>query len=1664
MLIRLVSEGRDATLLEREELAAWPGWGATPELFDDTDTRFTEQRAQLKSLWSEEEWAAARRTVLNAHYTNPTYTKAIWSAVTAAGFTTGVVLEPGSGSGNFIGTAPAGAQMVGIELDPTTASVSRLLFPEADIRTESFADTVLEGAGFDAVVGNVPFGQFTLFDKAYNPDKLSIHNHFIVKALRLTKPGGIVAVLSSRWSLDAENPKAREVMAKHGSLLGAVRLPAGAHGETAGTDVVTDLLIFRRNNEGVTDPNSHLWVPAPRTTLAGEQLHVNQYFLDHPADVIGELTARTGRFGPEVTVTAPTVGPTVAVRLGWAAEAIAKRAVEEGRGWAAADTVVSDRPVARVVQQHSQAIGHLSLNGGVIQAQGTDGPTTVKLPKAVQGELAALLRLRDAAVGLLDEEAGTSVDTDALAGLRRTLNREYDLYVDQFGPINRVTVTDTGKLDEDDDPIVRRAFPRAVRLLRDDPHSATVMALERFDEESGKARKAAIFSRRVVGAVTAVTAVDTAEEAIVVSLDRTGRIDPQLIGDLLHIPEETVAVRLGSLVFADPDAGGELVVAGQYLSGNVRAKLRAAVVIANEDPAYLGNVAALQAVIPVELGPSEIDVRPGALWVPVTDVQAWLADVLRKEVKACEFINGNWNFAIRGKVDDVIASKWGIQGDHKQLSAETFVKAVLNNDKMKLEYTVEIGPPKVMGVDAAGTEAMAEKSEALTEHFQDWLWAEPERATRLQTLYNDRFNALVLRSYASSVLTFPGKAATFTPRPHQHEAVARMVAEESVGLFHEVGAGKTAEMVMGVMELKRLGMVSKPAIVVPNNMLEQFTREFKQIYPRAQVLAAGSDDLAKKGVRDGRSLFVAKAATGDWDAVILTQGSFKRISMGEAGDDYVRAQVAAYRKTVEELEGSAITRGGIKDIEKQIITMEEGLKRNLDIPRDQGVTFEQSGIDYLCIDEAHGYKNLTVKSGIEDFGKAAGSQKATDLDMKLWFLREKLGRSRVATLATATPVANSLVEMYVMQKYLRPSMLEAAGVGTPDGWATQFTQQVTAMEQSSSQGFHLKTRTAKFRNVPELLTMWHAVGDVKTAKDLNLPTPRIAIRGDGTRTPNIVAVEPTQGQREGMKDIAARAEQVKAGLVDPRDDNMLKISSDGRSLALDPRLRGDVDTPEDSERTKLDIASSNIFARWQDNADRVFLDNLGEESETRGALQLVFADRGVPNLEKWNVYDALKESLIEKGMPAHLIKFIHDAGSDEEKATLFTKCRNGQVAVIIGSTDKMGTGTNIQDRTIALHHLDCPWRPADVTQREGRIVRQGNQNSEVEILRYVTEGSFDGYMWQTVTRKAKFIDQVMGGRLDVREVDDLSEEALSYAEITAIAAGDMRILEKVQLDADIQKVVRQERAFNREHTAVTNRIRDLNGTIGRFDEDISTARSQILDRFVATTGDTFTCEVRDMKHLAATLPRIHTERDDAGLAVQSLVTGQVRYVLDRIYGYHNEHPMPLSAVEVWMGSVRFDASVRFNPKNPRNPDVRLAVSALPSLAVEIPFTEFQSMPPGNLARRIEHRASSIPAKVQEWEAKRAELDGTRTELETMAERVWERAPHLEELRGRRDALVAEMLAVEPSPVDADQRGDIGAGTGPDHGSLGVIYGDPFAPTFTPQPTLGQDAGRMRLAP
>jgi N12 class adenine-specific DNA methylase len=1368
------------------------------------------------------EYAAAARSTLNAHYTDAALVQAIWAGVTRLGFTGGSVLEPGVGSGNFLAFAPEGARLVGVELEPVTAAIAAALYPQAQILSESFADTRAPEGSFDLVVGNVPFGKVALNDRRHNPGGHSIHNHFLIKSLHLTRPGGLVAVLTSRYTMDAANPAARREMAALADLVGAVRLPSGAHQRAAGTKAVIDLLVLRRR-EPDRDPTGPGWELTDVLDVRDGQARVNTYFAQHPEHVLGELAVATssGLYRAEELVVDGDrdAAPALAAAL----EQIADHAHEVGLAMGTTRAPTAPRPVALVGQATGRPDGYLAVTSGGDFTRIENGQTVPYKPPASQAaELRALLRLRDIEVALLEAEAASIDDTDDIVGLREQLNTAYDAYVRQYGPINRFTWRRTGRTDAQtgEERLARIRPPQGG--FRTDPYATAVFALEHFDSTHQTAAKADIFRQRVVAPRAPRLGADTPADALAICLDQHGEVRLDEVARLLGIPDSEARAALGTLVFDDPDTG-RCVPAPEYLSGNVRVKLTQAQAAAAEDARFAVNVTALTDVIPRDLGPDEIEARLGAAWISAPYVAQFLRETLDDPSLVVEHPGGStWTVKSDRRQSVLATSRWGT----KRYPAPDVAQALLEQRQIRI-YDVE--PDGTRYFNPGETVAAQEKATELAERFSEWVWEDPQRATVLAGEYNTRFNAMVLRSYDNVPLSLPGLTVSFQPRPHQLAAVARIISEPSVGLFHEVGAGKTAEMVIGAMELRRLGLVKKPAIVVPNHMLEQFGREFLQLYPQAKLLAAQREDLE----RERRRTFVARCATGDWDAVIITRSAFERIQMSpQVQRAYLNREIEAIDAQLDHAKAEG-QRFSVKRLERMKLQTEERIKNKLDGVKDPGITFEQTGTDYLFADEAHAYKNLRTPSNIPNMS-VDGSQRASDLDMKIAYLRERY--DRVATLATATPIANSMGEAYTMQRYLRPDLLTDAGITDFDTWAATFGQTTTAIEVApDGGGMRMQTRFAKFVNVPELLRMWHVTADIKTADDINLPTPPLAAReSDGQRLPETVVVAPSEELKEYVDELAQRAEQVRAKAVDPTTDNMLKISSDGRAAALDLRLVGrHTDEPQ-----KLDIAAATIAGIWEQHRDRLYPGPDGNPHPTPGALQIVFADLGTPRPGQWSVYDQLRQQLATLGVPREQIRFIHEARNDREKGELFAACRDGRVSVLIGSTERMGVGTNVQARAVALHHLDCPWRPADLQQRDGRIARQGNLNDEIRILRYVTEGSFDGYLWQTVQRKAQFIAQVMRGRLDVREIEDIGDSALSYSEVKALATGNPLLLDQAQAQAEVTRLERLERAHHRSHDSLRWTVRETEKRIEYLAARAEAAQAAI-GRRVDTHGDKF---------------------------------------------------------------------------------------------------------------------------------------------------------------------------------------------------------------------------------
>jgi N12 class adenine-specific DNA methylase len=1425
VLARLEREERPATAVERETLAAWSSWGAVPEIFDETRAEWAPVRGQLHELLGEQGYAAARRTTINAHYTHPAIARAMWELAGELGFREGRVLEPGCGAGVFIGLAPAGAEMTGVELDDTTAAIAQELHPDARIIARSFAQYQPRGT-FDLAVGNVPFADVRLYDPVHNRQQHSIHNHFIVKSLALTRPGGHVIVLSSRYTLDAANPAARREISGLADLLGAVRLPTGAHRRAAGTDALTDLLILRRREPGA-EPLSESWVNTRMVQLQGGEARVNEYFIEHPDRVLGELAVGHGMYGAD---TLSVVGELDADEI---AEAISGHGRRIADAAPAVPQRSSERPAVDADElqlvEASEGLwdGHLVMLANGTFAEVKDGlEHPIQTPGTIAAELRALLGLRDRARELLATEAQSLQDTPRIAELRTRLRADYESYYARYGPINRFTLRRTGRIDpESGEERMARIAPRAITAFRGDPFCPLVMSLEAFDETTQRATPATLLSKRVIAPREPVLGVETPQDALAVCLDTHGHVEIDEIARLLGRSAQDARRALGELVYDDPQQGARLVPAAEYLSGNVRAKLDDARAGVDQNPALAANVAALERVLPVDLGADEVEPRLGAAWIDVEDHRAFLAEILQDPSVRVEH-PGGMVWAVRANNSSVLArSEWGTT----RVAAAEITKAVLEQRPVQVTDELDDGRRVVNPVETA---AAQDKANAIQERFVDWCWQDPDRAQRLLREYNRRFNSIVLRDYGpeGERLSLPDIALTFEPMPHQRAAVARMLCEPAVGLFHQVGAGKTAEMCIGVTELRRLGMVRKPCLVVPNHMLEQFSREYLQLYPQARVLAASSQDLAG----EKRRRFVARVASNDWDAVLMTRSAFERLPVTpETQARYVEKELREARAML----ANAQAAGGltVKRVEKMVLSREQDLARQLDAEKDPGISFEETGIDYLAIDEGHSYKNLRTVSNIPG-AAIEGSQRARDLHLKTEYLRERHG-GRVITIATATPIANSITEAHVMQRYLRPDLLADAGVEHFDQWAATFGQTVTAIEMAPTGGgnYRMATRFSRYQNVPEMLRMFHVFADVKTAQDLDLPTPQLAARADGQRAPETVVIPASPEITTYVTELGQRAEQVRARAVLPEDDNMLKITGDGRKAALDMRLA--TGQPA-TGACKLDVAAGRIAGIWREHRDQPYNDpDTGERSPTPGALQIVFCDLGTPR-DGWNAYDELREQLASLGVPRHQIRYVHEAKNDAEKGRLFAGARAGHISVLIGSTEKMGVGTNIQARAVAMHLLDCPWRPSDVEQREGRILRQGNQNQEVQILRYVVEGSFDSYSWQTVERKARFIAQIMRGRLDTREIEDIGDNALSFAEVKALASGDPLILDKANADAEVTRLSRLERAWQRNHQTLRSTIAAASARVDARERAIATV-TDALDRRTDTRGDRF---------------------------------------------------------------------------------------------------------------------------------------------------------------------------------------------------------------------------------
>lgn len=1601
VLERCRSEGRWATSEEQAELARWSGWGSIPHIFDEADGKRAAERAELhRLLGSDEAWAAARATTINAHYTSAEVVEAMWRIVADLGFTDGRVLEPGCGSGNFLGFAPDGVEMVGVEMDPTTAAIAQQLYgARATIHNRPFEEFNSPDGVYDLIVGNVPFGKVTPYDRWHNPAGHTLHNYFLVKSLNLTRPGGLVVALTSRYTLDAANPAARRDMASLADLVGAVRLPAKAFAASSGTQVVVDLLVLRRRDDRA-EPEGPSWIDAVPAELddvdqAGDPLLVNEYLAARPENVLGRLGVARGMYR-EHELTVEATGPLDA-QLTEALRRLAAEADERGATFVAASQPVREQRTpslldvpaesfeARYAQEGSLVVARSGEIGHFVNGRVT--PYSTRIPKEVS-ELRRLVRLRDAARAVLEVQLRNGGD-DELAETQHALVDHYDSYRRIYGPINRFKLSRTGRRDpETGTQIMRRDLPSMGGFRMTDPDWPFVAALEIFDDETKTARQAPIFTERVVAPPTKRMQADSAADALAMCLDEAGTVSLQRVAELLGVDPEDARGRLGELVFDDP-ASGDLVPAAHYLSGNVRAKLDTARNATEHDgaPRWQANIMALEAALPRQLEPHEIIVRLGTPWVPAEDLEVFCAEVLGVTASVEHMVGlGRWTVAARvgGSRSVALSSEWGTE----QASAVTLLEASLNQ-RLQTVYMQGKGGKRVR--DDGETLLAREKQDSLSSRFGDWVWENPARARRLAQLYNERFCSTVLPHHDGSHLSLPGLAANFIPRQHQRDAVARILTDGRALLAHAVGAGKTATMVIAAMELRRLGLARKPAIIVPNHMLEQFSREWLQLYPTARILIADSGQLSK----DRRKAFVARCTTGDWDGVVFTHSGFEQIPLGtETLRTYLREELEAARSAL------AVSKKGkglsVKKLEAAIARLKQTYTKLVaaDV-KDDGVRWEETGIDHLMVDEAHLFKNRRIVTSIDGVA-SKGSQRAQDLDAKLWQLRRSQG-VRTATFATATPVANSMAELWVMQSYLQPDVLDETGLRAFDSWAGNFGRTHTALELApDGASYRMKTRFARFQNVPELLTMFHQVADVRSHDDLKLPTPAVA-----SGKPDSVVVPPSDELRRLLLQLAARADAIQLGRVTPDEDNMLAVTGDGRRAALDLRLVG---RPPDPEGGKIAAAARRIAGTYHATREQTYVDMHGQPSPRAGALQLVFCDVSTPAAAGWNAYDELRDQLVRRGVPADDVRYMQHAKTDAAKAKLFAACRDGRVAVLIGSTETMGVGTNVQARAIALHHLDAPWRPADIEQREGRILRQGNQNETVEIIRYVTEGSFDTYMWQTLQRKAEFIAQIASGDLGSREIDDLGEQVLSFAEVKALATGDPRIMEKAAVDADVARLSRLERGHHDEQ----HRLRYF----AKSARESAAGSLELAERYEAlqtkvtdTLGDAFTMTVDG---------QVFTKRTDAGARLVEVLQRR----LTETPADTTTEPGPAAH----LAGLVIHGQTTTVIEN----EIRLSV---PEIDYEWRLVEHEwsTQDPGGLVQRLERRIQRIPETIDRL---RADAAASTTEAEQADARLgqpWEHADQLARLRRRQQELDEELtISGSAPPPDRSTPDDAGA--------------------------------------
>ena len=1348
LLKKCQEENRFATPEEQIILSKYVGWGGLSEAFDENNSAWATEYLELSSVLTPEEYASARESTLTAFYTPPEVITAIYKAMEQMGFKEGNLLEPSCGIGNFIGMLPDAMQdskIYGVELDTISAGIAQQLYQKTTIAAQGFEETNLPDSFFDGVVGNVPFGDFKVLDKRYDKHKFLIHDYFFAKSLDKLRPGGVMALVTSKGTMDKENSAVRKYIAQRAELLGAIRLPNNTFKGNAGTEVVSDILILQKRDRLIDiEPD---WV---HLDTDENGIKMNSYFVQHPEMILGEMKMVSGRFGMEATCV-PYENADLAAQLD---EAVANIHGEITEYEAEEELEEEDNsiPADPTVRNFSY-----TLVDDKIYYRENSRMTPVEVSATAENRIKGMIAIRNSVRTLIELQTEDYPDSEIKAEQER-LNRLYDTFSGKYGLINSRANTS--------------AFSQ-------DSSFSLLSALEIIGEDGELERKADMFSKRTIKPHTPVTSVDTASEALAVSLGEKATIDMDYMMELSGKSENEIFEDLKGVIFLNPlyEYGNsyepKYLMADEYLSGNVREKLRIAKKSAELYPEdYKVNVEALQKVQPKDLTASEISVRLGATWLPPDDVQEFIFHLLETPRYA------QWNIKVHFSP---FTSEWNIEGKSydkgnvrayntygtSRINAYKIIEETLNLKDVRIFDYIEDDEGKKKAVLNKKETAIAQsKQEMIKQEFQDWIWSDPERRERLCKSYNEKFNSVRPREYDGSHIIFNGMNPEIELREHQKNAVAHILYGGNTLLAHAVGAGKTFEMVAAAQESKRLGLCNKSLFVVPNHLTEQWAAEYLQLYPAANILVATKKDFETKN----RKKFCGRIATGDYDAVIIGHSQFEKIPMS------IERQRAILEQQLEEITGGIAelkrNRGenfSIKQLEKSKKSIRQKLdKLNDQTKKDDVVTFEELGVDRLFVDESHYYKNLYLYTKMRNVGGIAQTeaQKSSDLFMKCRYLDEITG-GRGTVFATGTPISNSMVELYTIQRYLQYNTLVKNGLQHFDAWASTFGETITAVELTpEGTGYRAKTRFAKFYNLPELMAMFKEVADIKTADMLNLPVPEAKYHN--------IAVKPSEMQKEMVASLAERAEQVRGGGVDSSVDNMLKITNDGRKLALDQRMLNDM--LPDFEGSKINACVDNIYRIWKENADKK-------------SAQLVFCDLSTPkNDGTFSVYNDIRKKLIERGIPESEVKFIHEADTDMKKKELFQKTRKGEVRVLLGSTQKMGAGTNVQDKLIALHDVDCPWRPSDLEQRSGRIVRQGNENPQVDIYRYVTEQTFDAYLYQLVEGKQKFASQIMTSKSPVRSAEDIDETALSYAEIKMLATGNPYIKEKMDLDIQVQKL------------------------------------------------------------------------------------------------------------------------------------------------------------------------------------------------------------------------------------------------------------------------------------